>query len=216
MRDNYFLQMICALRKQEEVILHANVLSFTDQECLEVADFLRMEYESELPEYPEGAPGFLKDAALWSAKVIYTSSQLMLYREHRSEDLHTLIKPYAGEVNAAAIISADLCLRFIPDILINLKMIDSEDPLITILEDVMMLWSYSGIASLENITDLNLHGIGEDKCLMQMYTDRIISTRNKTFMSNKKTSEWVAASLGMYADHFWKDHERKQITNEQG
>ena len=145
MTKYYFLNTIQTLRKQEEAVLYEKLLPISEQEKKEAADFLYQEYQQEALEYPYQVPEFDVFAALWAADFLYTALQLVLHREQKEQDLVQLLPDFPNEITPSAILSADLCLRFLPDVIIQLKLIDSEDALIEILEKQLTLWHYSGI-----------------------------------------------------------------------
>ena len=146
MKHNYFLYMVQHLRQHEEVMLYGNLLHIDDSDAAETVAWLQEEYGKESSEYPHTAPPFDAAAALWAAKTMNAAAQLLLYRENKPEDLGSLFPPFDREIDSSAILSADLCLRFLPDTLRELKLIDSLDPLILILENILQAWHYSGIS----------------------------------------------------------------------
>ena len=133
----YFLKMIRTLRQQEEIMLYGNILQVTDAEAREVVVFLEKEYEAEALNYPYSIPSFDDTAALWAAKTVYIAAQLILYRETKNEALPLILPDFTGDVTPAAILSCDLCLRFLPTMIVQLKAIDSEDELIQVLENLL-------------------------------------------------------------------------------
>lgn len=214
MDNNYFLQMIQNLRQNEDILLYGNILTITKNETTSVIDFLKKEYGQEALEFPFTAPEFDESAAIWAAKTVYITAQLMLYRENKAVDLPGLLPNYSGEINAAAILSADLCLRFLPNMLQQLKFIDSEDALNEILINLLQQWHYSGINyQLEN-SNLNFEHIITNKCLHQLYVNRIIDTKNIQLAQHAACINLVKASLGNFATKFWNNFKTETIINE--
>ena len=214
MIDNYFLEMIQTLRKQQEVILYGNILHVSERYTDAVVDFLSNEYQKELLEYPsETVPEFDAATALWAAKTIYISAQLLLYRENEVTDLDMLLPDYTAIRNASSVLSADLCLRFLPDILVQLKMIDSEDALIEILERKIVYWHYSGINYTLPLEQLDFDSMFAEDGLKRLYLNRIITNKKIDLANHPACKENVAGYLGMYADQFWKDFNREKQSN---
>jgi hypothetical protein len=212
--DNYFLEMIRTLRKQEEVILYGNILHVNEKSTESVVDFLYNEYQKELLEYPDHqAPEFDPVAALWAAKTIYIAAQLLLYRENKETDLDALLPDYTVPRTASSVLSADLCLRFLPDILVKLKMIDSEDALIEILERKIVYWHYSGINYDLPIEELDFDSMFAETGLKGLYINRIITYKKMNLANHTTCKEQIAGYLGMYADQFWKEFNREKLSD---
>jgi hypothetical protein len=201
----YFLDTIVRLRKQEEIILYGQVLNISLVEEEKVIDFLETEYYQECLEYPFESPQFSTQAALWGAKILYFSSQLILYREFRTQDMNAFLVAYENEISPSELLSADLCLRFIPQILHHIKLIDPTDTLIDILEKHLSFWHYSKIGYTSKLDEINLGIIYSNKCLEQLYVDRIISRKDHRLAQLPMLKEKVIASMGNFASHFWKE-----------
>lgn len=205
MNDNYFLNMIKNLREHEEIMLYGNILNIDEKDTFEVVEFLKNEYQLETLEYPYKVPKFDEKAALWAAQTVYIASQLMLYRENKDSDIELLLPDYTGEFNASAILSCDLCLRFLTEILFQLKLIDSEDILIQVLEHKLNRWHYSGINYALAIEKLDFKDFFLDICFEQLYINRIIEYKKVRLASHPSCKNRVAASMGIFAQDFWND-----------
>jgi len=203
MSDNYFLKMIEHLRTKEEILLYGNILQTTKEEKTGVIRFLNQEYEKELLEYPYESPIFNADASLWAALTVYISAQLILYRETKEADLVNILPPYSLEITPAAILSADLCLRFLPDMITQLKLIDSEDALIGLLENILHTWHYSGISYAAQVSDLELTNLPSNPCLHQLYANRILYYKKESLATHPIFKDTVMANLGIFAKDFW-------------
>jgi hypothetical protein len=213
MDSRFFLNMIKNLRAKEEVFLYANILEISTAEEEEVIAFLQQEFSHESLNYPFVPPSFDANAAIWSAKLVYLSCQLLLYRENKPSELEAILPKYPHEITASAIISADLCLRFLPIITTELKLADPEDVLVKLLEDVLSTWHYSGIAYLNDASNLNFEILSNSDILNLMYVDRIIENRKLKFALHSFIQPQVESALGMYASDFWKEfkNEMKEI-----
>ena len=186
-------------------MLYVNLLDIPEKEKGEVVEFLETEYQKESLNFPYQAPSFDPEAALWSAIAVYRAAQLILYRENKEADLALLLQDFSKEMTTSAILSADLCLRFMGDMLEQLKLIDSEDPLIELLENLLSKWHYSAIHYPLEKSSLDFETIKENKCLHQLYVNRIIDSRNMALAKHPACIELVRASLGMFAEEFWKN-----------
>lgn len=214
MQHNYFLNMIQNLRQNEEVMLYDNILEISEEDSIEVIDFLKAEYQNETFDYPHKAPCFNKQAAIWAAKTIYCATQLMLYRENKEANLNNLIPDFDKEIGPSEILSGDLCLRFLPNILIQLKLIDSEDKLIQILEDKLLNWHYSGINYPLEINSLDFKNSIISPTLQQLYINRIIENKKIHLARHPAFIKWIDANMGMYAHEFWAEFKLETSNNE--
>ncbi len=205
MQNNLFLKMLRHLRLQEEVMLFGNVIEISQPEETQVMNFLRTEYEREILEYPYTPPPFNPEAALWAAKTIYLAAQLILYRESKLTQVRELLGHYPLETDASAVLSADLCLRFLPDIISQLSIIDPDDSLILHLLELLIAWHYSGVRYPLNPQKINPNEVYNDPCLKQLYTDRIIKHARLPLATHPFFTVSVSASLGLFAADLWKD-----------
>jgi hypothetical protein len=185
--------------------LYENILKKDDDELVEVTNFLRFEYQNESTNYPHTVPEYHPTAALWAANTLYNAAQLILYRDHKEADLNQLFPEFELVLDASAILSADLCLRFLPDMIIQLKVIDSQDGLIEILESIAEKWHYSGMRCDPEIEKLDFKPLASNLCAMQLYVNRIIEYKKLKLSEHDTCSALVRSSLGMYGLQLWKE-----------
>jgi hypothetical protein len=202
--SNFFATMIQHLRQFEEVVLYAYLPQIRDFDLREADALLAKEYAMEALEYPSEVPAYDAKAAIWAAKVVFNAAQLLLYREQAVKDILPLFGAYTGRKTPGAILSADLTLRFLPDILEKIKAIDEEDVLNSLLENVLQTWHYSGIQYNLDPAGLSLTGITDNPCMFQMYINRIIACQNLRLARIPVLQEGVRAAMGNYGATFWK------------
>jgi hypothetical protein len=209
---SYFLKMIQTLRWHEEIMLYANVPE-SDADSNEVISFLKDEYSQESIAYPFQIPDYNSNASLWAAKIVYVAAQLILYRKNKESDLTILLPEYLYEIDESAMLSADLCLRFLPDMINQLKMIDSEDALINVLENILIKWHYSGTNFPLDAQKLDFAMITPNTCLHQLYINRIIENKNVALADHMLWSEHIKAQFGIYSQSFWKEFKGTTISH---
>jgi hypothetical protein len=210
----YFVKMIKRLRAYEEILLYDNILNVEAVEQNEVAEFLAVEYLGESHSYPYVAPPFSSDAAVWAAKTVYIAAQLMLYRENKETELDALLPAYTGTLSPPAILSADLCLRFLPDMVHQLKVIDSQDKLIEVLTNILQQWHYSGIKQLESAESLDFTNITANDCMLQLYADRVIAYKNRKLSMHPSIHKKISAALGDFGDIYWSEFKLETTIDE--
>ncbi|WP_291146606.1 hypothetical protein [Flavobacterium sp. UBA7680] len=198
-----FLDTIYHLRTIEQVILYDKLITISETEETEAVLFLETEYEKEILEYPGTAPDFNAEAALWAAKTVYLATQLLLHREHKRDDLNILLPDYAEIQDASAIISADLCLRFLPQIVGEIKRLDPEDLIIEILEKHLIQFHYSAIGSELDIENVSFEIIEANDCLLQLYIDRVVQRKSIKWAQPDFIKKQLEIGFGDYQKLFW-------------
>lgn len=206
--DKYFFDMINHVRFTGEVILYKNILEILPDEIDLTISYLEKEYKQEVLSYPYNSPTFSPEAAIWAARLFYYSSQLLLYREQNLDEIRSLIEPYGTIVSSGDILSADLTLRFIPSILFELKLIDNSDPLIPILENILYVWHYSAVGyTLQDTNGLNFEIVKKDKCLNQLYIDRVIERHALELSKHPELHDDITLVLSIYKNDLWDKFE---------
>lgn len=205
---NPFYRMIKNLFLTEDLVLYGQIDAITEAHTAAVLDFLSKFYREEAVGYPGSAPKFHQASAAWASKVLFHASQLVMYRAHSGESLIQFVPPYKGEMTASAMITADLCLRFIPSILAHLEQIDLEDELIPLLKDLLRQWHFSGLLSDVALEDVELGPILQDECLKKLYIDRIIEQKKKEVGQRLELKPLVQSALGDHENQFWRDFSR--------
>ena len=210
-QTNSFLNTLQHLRYYEEILLFSNLVDVAESEERAAIQYLAKECSEESINYPFSAPPFDPSAALWGARTLYRASQLLLYREHKHSDLPYLFPEFEGDLNPGAVLSADLFLRFLPDVLRQLEFIDPEDVLIQILEGHLRKWHYSGVRHALPVDILKFEVVTSSPCLFQLYVDRVFLHKNLILAKHPALTEKVRASLGMYAGEFWEEFNQATI-----
>lgn len=200
-----FYNTISQLRLNEEIILYDKIIAFTQEDELLVKQFLQIEYDTEKIHYPYTPPIFDDSAALWAAKTLYLICQFILHRSQHPKEIHDILTTYNGPLSASSILSADLCLRFIPQALKGTKTIDPDDELINIVEQLIKPWHYSTIGYDINFEIAEFETIEQNQCLLQLYTDRVIEHKDNKRLKYPVILQQVKASLGLYSPKFWKE-----------
>jgi len=203
--EHYFYDTISHLRLTQEMILYDKILTINSEDERLVKDFLLVEYESENINYPFESPEFNPDAALWAAKIVYISCQIIFYREHSESDLSSILPAYVAEITPGAILSADLCLRFLPQILNEAKQIDPDDLLCDLLHEILKKWHYSAIGTEIDDVVFDFSPIFSNLCLEQMYLNRVIEKKDIKRAELDSINRRIKSVLGNHATFFWPE-----------
>lgn len=202
---NYFLMMLQHLHEHEEVLLYSNLFHVPASHQTEVMCYLHDLYAQEALGFPHQVPAFDQDAALWGAHLLYSACQLLLYRENKGAELSKILPVYGGAHTASAMLSVDLSLRFLPDVIAQAQAIDPDDPLIEVLAAHLKVWHFSGVNYELAIDKLAYNVITSNACLKQLYIDRIIKFKKMKLATHQLFVSGVKASLGWYAEALWRD-----------
>lgn len=203
--NNCFFDTISHLRTNEELILFPRMDDIPEEEINSVADYLERDFSRECLDYPEEPPSYDRSAAVWSALTLYHAAQLLLNRRNLKRSMDEYITPYTGAINADAVISADLCLRFLPAIVKKARIIDPEDELIGKLMGLLGTWSYSGISLEPGVETLDLSMMTQSNCLRQLFVDRIIDNKAKSYLESPELRTHVLESLGNHQSDYCQE-----------
>ena len=200
-----FLDTLFLLRKEECITIFTELQEISGKEIQDTADYLESEFEKERLEFLSLETGFDKEAAVWAAKVLYHSAQLYLIRKDISKDLQKLIPDYKGKKDISSILSADLSLRFLPQIISALHTADPEDPLIKMLENILQHFHYSAVGLDVKIENINWEEELKDKTYRKLYLERIVEKRSYQMAGIPYINQLLIAEFGLHKDLFWKE-----------
>lgn len=200
-----FLDTLFLLRKEGTLTVFSDLKTLTEKEEKEAEDFFESEFEKERLDFLSDKIPLSKEAAIWAAKVLYHSAQLYLIRKDTAKDLEKLIPQYQAEINTSAILSADLSLRFLPQLLDALQIADSTDPLVKILENILQQFHYSGIGLDLNLENINWEEELKNKTYRKLYLERIVEKKAYKLAEIPYINQLLIAEFGMYKDIFWRE-----------
>ena len=206
---SHFYQTIRSLLEDGTLTLYGRVKPFRKEEEKGVIVLLEEKYEEDRLNYPYEAPQFNAKSALWGAKILYLSAQLLLYRDLVADDAAALLPADFKEKDGSAILSADLCLRFMPQILDQYETIAEDDPLLPKLRDIMSGWPYSALGYAKDVKLEEWQQILSHPCLHQLTIDRIIGRKAINYAMSDVFLHDVAGALGGYGTFFWKEFTEK-------
>lgn len=205
-----FLDTLFLLRQEECITIFSDIHDISMKEEENAMDYFQAEFEKERLEFLSDTIVCDPETALWAAKVVYYSAQLHLIRQNTAKDLNKLIPPFKGEREVSTLLSADLSLRFLPQIVSALQMADPEDPLVKMLESVLKQFHYSAVGSDLELEDINWEGELRDKTYRKLYLERIVEKKAYKLAEIPYINQLLIAEFGLYKDIFWK--ELKTIT----
>lgn len=200
-----FLDTLFLLRKEGCITIFTNLQEISQQEEKDAADYFETEFEKERLDFLSDQISFDRESAVWASKILYYSAQLHLIRENTEKDLHMLIPSFTGNRTISTLLSADLSLRFLPQVISALQNTDPEDPLIGILENILKQFHYSAVG-----LDLHLSGMSweeelKDRTYRKLYLERIVERKAYSLAEIPYINQLLIAEFGLYKDVFWKE-----------
>jgi hypothetical protein len=112
-------------------------------------------------------------AACEAAELVRQASWALVSREERLADLKRRLRMTTAPSRPAQHLSADLLLRYVPQILRRARGLDPTDPLIQILADLLRRWPLSGVLSDVEDGPLVALDFGQHPGLLLLYAERL-------------------------------------------
>jgi hypothetical protein len=186
------------------VTLAGRPAPFAEADLAAAGQLLRAYHADDALELPHHAPDFDAPAALWAAGVLYHTIQLALVRELDEAAIHEYLPDYPREATPAAVYSADLCLRYLPDLLRLARGLAPADALVSRLLRLARHWplSFDGPAPPDEAAEARVLG---HPALRQEYVDRLIRRRDRARAEQPRLRPLVLAALGQHAATLWPE-----------
>ena len=196
-----FLQ---TLFSEGSVTVNGHLSAFDEDDLEDSLQLLRGYYEEDIIHMPSVAPAFSEAATAWAAKHLYLSLQLTVLSDVSTAVINENLKPFDGELTPENIYSADLVLRYVPDVFNLAKGLAPADIMVTKMIETAVQWPFSSVGmQLEQDVDDTV--ILSHPSLRIAYTDRIIKTKDIKRVTNDNIRESVMEALGNYASVLWPD-----------
>lgn len=200
-----FLDTLFLLRKDECITIFTDIQEISEKEILDAADYFESEFEKERLEFLSETIRYDKEAAVWAAKVLYHSVQLHLVRKNTEKDLDKLIPPFKGIIDVSSILSADLSLRFLPQIISVLQSADPEDPLVKMLENILKQFHYSTVEFDIELENVNWEEELKDSTYRKLYLERIVEKKAYSLAEIPYINRLLIAEFGLHKNIFWRE-----------
>ena len=196
--SNFIQQLLIA----GTVSVRSGIISFTEADEQETIQLLQQYYNEDIQEMAVTAPAFNEQAALWAAKYFYTAVQLTMLRDEDEAVINEKLIPFSETVDASAIYSADLMLRYLPALLQLAKGLSPADVLVKVLEQTAAAWPFSSVG-IETGEIKNEAVIFSDTSLSIAYADRLIATRDIKRISGPRIKQQILLAAGLHLETFW-------------
>jgi len=187
---------VTALTQDRNVSVIPGITPFSPATLQDASLVLYNFYRDDIQDMPPSCPPFQEDAALWAATLTYRIVQLTEEPSHLP--LTTLLPAYTSPVTPAAIYSADLCLRYLPDLMQHTQ----TDNLRNFVLQTAAQWPFSSTGMQVSPTG-SIEPILHDAALLQAYADRIIVTRDTNRCQHPGIKSAVIKAMGNYQEILW-------------
>jgi hypothetical protein len=200
-----FLDTLFLLRNDEHIIIFTDIQKVSKKEEEDIMSYLESEFEKERLDFLSDQINYDQETGIWAGKIIYHSVQLYLIRKDTDKNLEKLIPPFKGKIDVSSALSADLSLRFLPQIVLSLQNADSEDPLIKMLENILMQFHYSAVGFDLDLEKVNWEEALKDHTYRKLYLERIVEKKAYKLAEIPYINQLLIAEFGMYKDVFWRE-----------
>ncbi|MBI1182727.1 hypothetical protein GC194_00540 [bacterium] len=199
-----FSEFVHQLRQTAEVHIGHEMPSFAKEEQTAVAAFLQAEYTRECLEYPANPPAFCSETAVWAARLVAQAAYFYLNRHENVELIEAQLTLRSEPVPVQEVLSADLCLRFLPQLIKALRLLDSEDPLVEILIKQVDLCSYTALlrSDAKQVSD----ELYLNPALRLLALDRLLEHNQNHLLAQEPWRSLAREYSGMYEYKFLKNN----------
>lgn len=194
---------ISTLIQQGSVRVEEEISPFEPEDLESTANFLRSFHAYDQLEMPLEAPKFDEVAAIWAAKYIYRALQFVVVRKHTESVIRQELQPLNAAITPESVYSADLCLRYLPQIFNFAKSLSPEDPLLQNLLKTAQDWPFSSLGiEIEHEIQIPNH-----PSLAIAYRDKIVAQRDLKRAKNPNNQKAIEIALGSDAQQLWPSFE---------
>lgn len=195
---------IIGLLQGTGTVVANQIQAFEDDDVRSAITIIQQYYTRDILEMPGTAPVFCPEAAGWSAQYLYRMIQLMLLRHVEKERIQELLPACTVPLSPELIYSADLVLRYLPDVFSLAKSLSPEDPLVKQIVATAVEWPFSSVGIPLPI-DPDLGPILSHSSLQRAYIDRIIDAKDITRCNTPFIHALVQEALGNYPEILWQE-----------
>lgn len=203
MQLSHFIQ---TLLTEGSVTVQGQLIAFDEADITATKTLLQQYYLEDVLELPGIAPSFVEEAALWAAEYFYKAVQLSVLRDIKQEQIADLLQNYSGVLTPESVYSADLILRYLPELFHLAKGLSPADALVTTLRALAVLWPLSSVG-IEINSPVDDDIILANPSLAQVYIDRIIQRKDKKRVTSLALEKRIYQVTGGHLDKFWPNYE---------
>jgi hypothetical protein len=205
-----FTSFIQDLLEKGQVTVARQLNPFSEEDLQEAGVVLRKYYTDDALEMPYTAPGFSAEAAIWGATYLYRASQFIMLRDVGEQEVHAHLSDFSGVISPEAIYSADLTLRYLPELLYLAKGLAPDDILVKCIKHRLVQWPFSSVGT-EVAREVNHQPILAHPSLKYAYIDRIIQQKDIKRATDEAIAEAIREALGAHSSVLWPEFNQTKI-----
>lgn len=202
-KNTTFISFIQNLLEQGDIALQNKFKLISKTEEKEAISFLADFYKRIQINQPYQGIPFNKDAALWGAKLMYFTAQFFLIRKHKKGELKKYLENYNKALTPDVLASADIALKFLPQLYELFLNQDSEDIILPLLEEILKTFQYSAIGSIIKLDKERELLCWDDECYKQLFIDRITEKRDYNLSNHPKITEALDIEVGNHKENLF-------------
>ncbi len=165
----------------------------------DLSDLIRQTDRFARDDMPGDAPPLSVAAAGWALAWLVDACRFLVYRDLDAAVVQrSLAHPCPEPPSASVCYSADLFLRFVPDLIRLANAVGTDDPLVDSLHRVAAAWPLSGVGVNKIAADDSLRPVLAHPALIRLYVDRIIARHAVAELANRQLADAVRNALGGY------------------
>ncbi len=192
------------LLSQGTVTVGSQLAPFDPADLAAAGRRLRRYHAQDAQTMPLQAPDFVPTAAEWAARWVFRAIQLVVLRDLDETVVQQELTDFAEPADASAVYSADLMLRYLPDLLELAKGLAPGDALVARLRELARQWPFSFVGTEPAPAEASIIVLA-NASLRTAYVDRIIAARDRARANQPGVRELVQEAMGNYAAEFWPD-----------
>jgi hypothetical protein len=138
---------------------------------------------------------FDAETALEAAELVRQSSWALVNRDERVGDLKRRIRLSRTPRTPSQHLSADLLLRYLPQVLNRTRALDPADPLAAMLVEVLRSWPLSGVLADVEDPPRTALDFGEHPGLLLLYAERLATHDRPAWRPEPSSPAWEYCDL---------------------
>ena len=153
-------------------------------------------------EMPRQAPRYCPQTALWMAVLVYRAAQFTVFRDAEVGQIRRVLgRRCPTPVAASAHYSADLTLRFLPELTRLARCAAADDPLVGALRQLAAAWPLSSVGMPEIEPEPKaIETLLSDASLLRLYVDRIVERKDLGRLNERRVLSELELSAGAFPE----------------
>ena len=196
---NSLYQFAQSLRLKGEILLNQELALDSLIERTEALNFLKEQYDLEMLEYPAISSQFQEKPASWAVRLMLYGGHYFLNREAYVADIAAHLPKMEARLSPEDQLSADLMLRFLPQLINEMKQLDTEDELIPLLENELRKSTFTSILYFEDFDVEKIKELSENKEMALLTLERVVAAKKWQWLKGNSLGQLLKEHIGIYS-----------------